>query len=87
MEQKDSELELGAAIGEECLRIIVVKNKRLFAVLLAFVGITYALMTCVGKSVEYILTDEQMSPRIFKVLDAFVNKTVTKLTERDIICH
>jgi hypothetical protein len=80
------EHELGKIVGDECLRIIIVKYKRLFSVLGICFVMLYALMTCLGKGVEYLLTNEKTRESVQRLLDAFVNKTVTQLTRENYLC-
>jgi hypothetical protein len=89
-EQKTSpsqlEQEIGKAVGDECLRIIIVKHKRLFSVLAVCFIILYAIMTCLGKGVEYLFTDDKVRENVYRLLDAFVNKTVSQLTRENYLC-
>ncbi len=80
------EQEIGNVVGEECLRIIIVRHKRLFTILLIFAVIFYSIMTCIGKGVEQLLANENTSKSIYKLLDAFVNKTVAQLTNDIFMC-
>ena len=80
------EQEIGKVVGEECLRIIIVKHKRLFSTLVASFIVLYALMTCLGKLVEYVFTDDKVRENVYKLLDAFVNKTITQLTTDNYLC-
>ena len=84
--ERKFETEIEKVVGEECLRIIIVKHKRLFSVLFIFFLIFYTIMTCLGKGVEYLLTNEKTRDNIYKLLDAFVNKTVTQLLDNNYIC-
>lgn len=67
----------------QCIRVLLVKNKCLLAVLFIFTLFVYTLSTFIVKGAEYLLTNEQTSVGIYKILNAFVNMTVTKLTEKN----
>ena len=75
--------EVGDGLGQECLQAIITKNKKLFTQIVAFLAAMYALMTCMGKGVEYILTDEKISNKVYNMLDAFVNLTIVRLNENN----
>lgn len=80
------EQEIGKVVGDECLRIIIVKYKRLFSVFGICFIVLYALMTCLGKLVEHVFTDDKIRESVNKLLDAFVNRTVTQLTRENYLC-